>query len=34
VPPRVWEHSIIGWLTFVISSALGLRLLWKVWRNE
>ncbi len=34
VPPRVGDHSIIGWLMFLISSALGLRLLWKVWRNE
>jgi ubiquinone biosynthesis protein len=34
VPPRIGDHSIIGWLMFVISAALGLRLLWKVWRNE
>jgi ubiquinone biosynthesis protein len=34
VPPRIGEHSVIGWIMFLISSALGLRLLWKVWRNE
>jgi ubiquinone biosynthesis protein len=34
VPPRIGDHSIIGWIMFLISSALGLRLLWKVWRNE
>ena len=34
VPPKIGDYSIIGWIMFLISSALGLRLLWKVWRNE
>ncbi len=34
VPPLIGEHSILGLAGFSISTLLGLRLLWKVWRNE
>jgi ubiquinone biosynthesis protein len=34
VPPRVGDHSVIGWIMFLISAVLGLRLIWKIWRNE
>jgi ubiquinone biosynthesis protein len=34
VPPLAWGHSIVGWVIFLISGALGLRLIWKIWRNE
>jgi ubiquinone biosynthesis protein len=34
VPPHLGEYSIPGVVFFVISAFLGLRLLWKIWRNE
>jgi len=34
VPPRLGEYSVLGVLGCVISAFLGLRLMWKIWRNE
>lgn len=34
VPPLLGGHSVIGWMAFAISTFLGLRLIWKIWRNE
>ncbi len=34
VPPLLYGHSILGFTIFLISGALGLRLIWKIWRNE
>lgn len=34
VPPLIHELSILGIIIFLISGALGLRLIWKIWRNE
>jgi ubiquinone biosynthesis protein len=34
VPPRLGEYSVIGVLGCVVSAFLGLRLIWKIWRNE
>lgn len=34
VPPLLGEHSIVGTFFFLVSGALGLRLIWKIWRNE
>ncbi len=34
VPPRLGEYSLFGVLGCVVSAFLGLRLVWKIWRNE
>ena len=34
VPPRLGEYSVFGVLGCVMSAFLGLRLMWKIWRNE
>jgi len=34
VPPLLYGHSILGFTIFLISGFLGLRLIWKIWRNE
>lgn len=34
VPPLIYGHSVLGSVIFIISGALGLRLIWKIWRNE
>ncbi len=35
VPPLLFgEHSILGLTIFLISSFLGLRLIWMIWKNE
>jgi ubiquinone biosynthesis protein len=34
VPPRLGDYSVFGVLGCLTSAFLGLRLLWKVWRNE
>lgn len=34
VPPMFGEHSIPGAAGCIVSGFLGLRLLWKIWRNE
>ena len=34
VPPLLGQHSVLGMIFFFISSLLGLRLLWIIWRNE
>lgn len=34
VPPMLGEHSIPGALGCILSGFLGLRLIWKIWRNE
>ena len=34
VPPTLGEYSVFGVVGCVVSAALGLRLIWKIWRNE
>ncbi|MFZ4764261.1 MAG: ABC1 kinase family protein [Roseimicrobium sp.] len=34
VPPMLGDHSIPGAAGCILSALLGLRLIWKVWRNE
>lgn len=34
VPPMLGEHSIPGSVGCIVSGLLGLRLIWKIWRNE
>ena len=34
VPPLLFDQSILGLAIFLISGALGLRLIWKIWRSE
>jgi ubiquinone biosynthesis protein len=34
VPPTLGGHSVVGVLGSVLSALLGLRLIWKIWRNE
>ena len=35
VPPLLFgEHSILGLAIFLVSGFLGLRLIWKIWRDE
>lgn len=34
VPPLFYDHSILGLVIFLVSGFLGLRLIWKIWRNE
>jgi ubiquinone biosynthesis protein len=34
VPPLLYGHSILGLGIFLVSGALGLRLIWRIWRNE
>jgi len=34
VPPVIWDTPIFGVLGCVVSAVLGLRLIWKIWRNE
>jgi ubiquinone biosynthesis protein len=34
VPPKLGEYSVFGVTGCVVSAFLGLRLIWKIWRNE
>ena len=34
VPPLLGDYSVPGTAGFVVSAFLGLRLVWKIWRNE
>jgi ubiquinone biosynthesis protein len=34
VPPLIWDTPVFGVLGSLVSAALGLRLIWKIWRNE
>jgi ubiquinone biosynthesis protein len=34
VPPRLGEYSVFGVTGCMVSAFLGLRLIWKIWRNE
>jgi len=34
VPPTLGEYSVLGVTGCLVSAGLGLRLIWKIWRNE
>jgi ubiquinone biosynthesis protein len=34
VPPTLGDYSVFGVMGSVLSALLGLRLIWKIWRNE